>query len=150
MQRPARSVPPSNIVSHGDLLAAASSPVICAGGCIENRVFGQTNSIVLKHPSLDRVYLKLPTDIISQTDVPVTSVPLVMGPNLTTELIINGQWILPIHEARDSAIDKSTLSLVYTRVNQAVMIVSALIKVVQGPMYTYDVISSTWQYFWGP
>lgn len=76
-----------------DLLASASmsSPAVCSSGCLNSSVFVQEHFAVIKHPSIQRVYLKISLEVLNQMDVLPTAVPLIYDQLSTTDLRVNGQ-----------------------------------------------------------
>lgn len=142
VQQPGGSAPPNSIVSDADLLAAASSPVICTAGCLNSAVLGTQNFATLKHPHLQNVYLKVPIEILTASDMPPTAVPLLFDRS-------SSQSQSPSTSDAITVLQGPRMALLTTSLGEVANIMSAMIRVVSGAIYIYDVMSKTWQYLWG-
>lgn len=129
-----------------DLLAAATSPVVCSSGCLNNSVFGQEHFAAIKHPSIQHVYLKIPLDVLNQMEVQPTAVPLIYDQLSGTEKRVNGQVLT---NSLTPVTQGPRMALLITSLGSAETVMSELIKVVKGVMFIYDILTKTWKRLWG-
>lgn len=136
--------------SNADLFAAATSPIICKSGCIGATVFGQENFAALKHPTIAHVYVKIPIEFVGQTDIQPTAVPLLYDQMSGQEIHINGQKLPTISLVQGSTTAQGPrLALLVTSLGNTASLVSEIIKVAQGVIFLYDILSKTWFRLWG-
>lgn len=118
-------------IGHFPGSVAQPSAVVCTAGCVNKGVLGGQNFIAIKHPQLENVFLKLPIEVFQKVEMAPTAVPLLYD------------------QLGNSGEQPATLSLLTTTLNEASNVMSALIRVIRGAIYIYDLISNTWKLLWG-
>lgn len=152
-QRPASGEPPpSNTVSDEVLLAAASAPVLCAASCLDSMALrgyaGQKhNFVAIRHPNAPHVFLKLSLEMLGQTEVQPTHVPLIFDRYSGQDIQINGQN-KPV-DAISTIPQGPRMAFLVTRLGEATSFISEMVKIVRGVLYLYDMLSQPWLRIWG-